>query len=275
MVIATIAIASSLHGALAVWALGALLHVDDDQRLEIAVLSGIATPVLAAGVASRALRSSVPGAATIGWAAVGGALNLPLVVLLGTFVHAADLGGVSQVLLLPVILVVAGAFGSPISVGLGVAFGTAFVPLIAGTAVDAAAPDHRLVARTALRCGAWLSVAGTLAMIELVMLPLPPLRLIAVVLVGLGLAVVVVAGRLEARHRAWLVRVRRGVEPGWAIAPPGTVDHEAIEELVPVEWGEGADHVLVRTAEAGEGAYRSAALRVPWALIGGGARARG
>lgn len=84
--------------------------------------------------------------------------------------------------------------------------------------------------------------------------------------VAIGGAVAAAAYRQLLWHHRWLVRVRRGEVPGFAIVPASELEHSP--DLLP--WAPGATRaaLLVREARGEAGAYRAAPVREAIAFAG-------
>jgi hypothetical protein len=251
---------SSLHGAIAVMLLMEGSTSAGDPMA--AAAAAITTPLLAAGVARRALASRDPSLACVGLAILAGVLNLPAALVICVLSVARPDVSVQALAVAPLIALVCTVLGGVVSAPLGLAFGLALRPLIAHAARSIAEPDHGMVARTMVAAGTWTLGCGALA----VVLCLGRDEALAGALAMVGGAIVACWGLSErARDRALAVRARRGELAGFSLVDRSAVDTAGLLPLAP---GMGFDRVLVREIPIAEDApYRGAVLRVPCALI--------
>ncbi|MDQ3035461.1 MAG: hypothetical protein M3Y87_23855 [Myxococcota bacterium] len=265
-VLGAIALASSLHGALVVWALFTALS--SREREPAALVAALTTPLLAVAAARRALRSAHPTTASLGWSALGGALNVPLAMLvLGVVCMREQLvESFENLLLVPLMLFSGTILVSPIALAAGVLFGVAFMPLIAPSSVEIAAPDHLAVARVRVRAGLWAACVGSLGAALSVALECGGAMFAAASLIIGGTALAIVGARSERTTRAWLARVRRGDVDGWRIVARDELDIDDLD-LLPIGTDPTPEHLLMRIADAGDGAYREARTRIAWARV--------
>lgn len=167
------------------------------------------------------------------------------------------------------VLLVSVLVGLPIGAAAGLVYATASGHAITHLHESRKRPTLDAPARIASAVGLTVLVPTTLTALLSLWLEAPVSGWVSVGLAAPALVAVVHGAvtrrRLEALD-AGVREPRDDTSEGWARVPLSSLDSP---DLLPLHRGIGdaPAHALVRLAPAGDGAYRDAAIRIPWALV--------